>query len=221
MLCKKINIDEPILSRQRRDPGRLDDGAPPHQFTSTADFYWPLYFEVFYTALQALDKRFKSDTLNCIARAESLLTNGIPHADNGSVLNEIISFYGNEIHAERLRLHVNMLHDVIQQRQLHIGCLQDIVKLIKTDQAISETLTELHKFVRLLLTVPISTCTPERSFSALRYLKTYLRTKMSQERLNHCAIMHKHRDIVTEAVDIESIANDFIPRSSLRMNTFS
>ena len=221
MLCKKINIDEPILPRQRRAPGRLDDGAPPHQFTSTADFYWPLYFEVFYIALQALDKRFKSDTLNRIARAESLLTNGIPHADNGSVLNEIISFYGNDIHAERLRLHINMLHDIIQQRQLHIGCLQDIVKLIKTDQAISETLTELHKFVLLLLTVPISTCTPERSFSALRYLKTYLRTTMSQERLNHCAIMHIHRDIVTEAVDIESIANDFISRSSLRMNTFS
>ena len=82
-----------------------------------------------------------------------------------------------------------------------------LVKVITTDQAISETLTELHKFVRLLLTVPVSTCTAERSFSALRRLKTYLRSIMSQERLNHCAIMHIHRDIATEAVNIESIAN--------------
>ena len=113
-----------------------------------------------------------------------------------------------------------MLHDIIQQRQLYIGCLQDLIKLIKTDQAISDTLTELHKFVRLL-TVPISTCTAERSFLVLRRLKTYLHTTLSQEKLNHCAIMHMHRDIVTETVDIESIANDFISRSSVQLNIFS
>ena len=113
-----------------------------------------------------------------------------------------------------------MLHDIIQQRQLHIGCLQDLAKLIKTDQAISETLTELRKFVRLLLKVPVSTCTAVQSFSALRRLKTYLRTTMSLERLNHCAIMHIHREIVAKTVDIESIANDFISRSCVRLNTF-
>ena len=139
------------------------------------------------------------------------------------VLKEIISFHGNDIHAERARPHINILHDIIQQRQLHNGCLQDLVKVIKTDQAISETLTELHKFVRLLLTVPLSTCTAERSFSALRRLKTYLRLTMSQERLNHCAIMHIHRDIVSLRMLILRALPiyNFISRSSVRLNTFS
>ena len=129
--------------------------------------------------------------MNLIAKAESLLTKSIPHADNGSVLNEIISFYGHDIHAERLRLHIYMLHDIIQQRQLYIGCLQDLVKLIKTDQAISGTLTELHIFVRLFLTVLISTCTSERSFSVLRRLKTlFARNNVSKEVESLCNYAH-------------------------------
>ena len=51
---------------------------------------------------------------------------------------------------------------------------QDMVKL-------SELLPELVKLFCLALTVPVTTCTAERSFSALRRLKTYLRSTMTQE----------------------------------------
>jgi hypothetical protein len=33
---------------------------------------------------------------------------------------------------------------------------------------------------------------------------------MSQDRLNHLAILHVHRDLVHQAVDVRLIANDFI-----------
>ena len=37
--------------------------------------------------------------------------------------------------------------------------------------------------------------TAERSFSALRRLKSYLRSTMGQERLNNIAILNVHNDI--------------------------
>ncbi len=43
--------------------------------------------------------------------------------------------------------------------------------------------------------LPITTCECERSVSALRRLKTYLRSTMSQTRLTGLALMHVHRDI--------------------------
>uniref|UniRef100_A0A7N0SZK7 HAT C-terminal dimerisation domain-containing protein n=1 Tax=Kalanchoe fedtschenkoi TaxID=63787 RepID=A0A7N0SZK7_KALFE len=42
---------------------------------------------------------------------------------------------------------------------------------------------------RILLTVPVTVASAERSFSKLKLLKTYLRSSMSQERLNDLAIL--------------------------------
>ena len=47
----------------------------------------------------------------------------------------------------------------------------------------------------ILYTMPASTATTERSFSALRRLKTYLRTTMMQDRLTSLAVLHVHKDI--------------------------
>ncbi|CAC5395292.1 unnamed protein product [Mytilus coruscus] len=52
------------------------------------------------------------------------------------------------------------------------------------------------------ITMPVTTSTTERSFSALRRLKIYLRSTMVQDRLSSLALIHVHRemDIDTERV---------------------
>jgi len=47
-------------------------------------------------------------------------------------------------------------------------------------------LSEVHKLLRLYLTVPISSATSERTFSALKHALTYLRSSMSQKSHNNC-----------------------------------
>lgn len=46
--------------------------------------------------------------------------------------------------------------------------------------------------LRIFLTIPVTTCAFERSFSAMRRLKTWLRASMSDERLSGLALMHVH-----------------------------
>lgn len=45
----------------------------------------------------------------------------------------------------------------------------------------------------LLLTLPVGSCSCERSFSSLRRLKTWARTAMTEQRLNGLAMMYIHR----------------------------
>ena len=52
---------------------------------------------------------------------------------------------------------------------------------------------QVEQLVRLLLIIPASSAEAERSFSSLRRLKSYLRTTMKQERLNHCTVLHVHQ----------------------------
>ena len=63
----------------------------------------------------------------------------------------------------------------------------------------------LKVILRILCTLPVTSCECERSFSLLRRLKTYLRSTMTEERLNGLAMMaiHKnHQFNVEHVIDI-------------------
>ena len=60
--------------------------------------------------------------------------------------------------------------------------------------------------LRILGTSPVTTCTCELSFSAMRRLKTYTRSTMVSERLSGIALMHVHQEIVP---DIEKVIDLF------------
>jgi hypothetical protein len=73
----------------------------------------------------------------------------------------------------------------------------------------------VHCIFTILLTMPVSTATPERTFSCMRRLKTYLRSSMTESRMNSLALMNIHHEIDINADDI---VRDFTSSGSRRMN---
>ena len=65
-------------------------------------------------------------------------------------------------------------------------------------------LNQVHKLLQIYLTIPMTTATAERTFSTLRRLKNYLRTTMTQKRLNHVVLLHTHKQR-TDVIDLEPI----------------
>ena len=53
----------------------------------------------------------------------------------------------------------------------------------------------IKKLLSVLATLPVSSATAERSFSALRLIKSDLRTTITQSRLNGLCLMYMHNDI--------------------------
>jgi len=84
---------------------------------------------------------------------------------------------------------------------------------------VKQLFCEVEKVLRLLLVLPVSSCEAERSFSALRRLKTYLRSTMTRKRLNSVAVLHVHQLRLT-SLSLDDILKDFISLNSLRMQTF-
>jgi len=60
----------------------------------------------------------------------------------------------------------------------------------------------------------------ERSFSAKQRIKTYLRSTMSQGRLNSTMVLHIHKDL-TDHLGLPSVAKCFVSKSDYRMSKFS
>lgn len=69
---------------------------------------------------------------------------------------------------------------------------------------------------RLLLTIPVSVATTERSFSKLKLIKNYLRSTMSQDRFNGLAISSIERAMLEE-IDYEILMDNFAGKNSKRI----
>ena len=73
-----------------------------------------------------------------------------------------------------------------------------------------ELFPQTSRLFQLLLVMPATSATSERSFSSLRRIKTYL-TTMRQERLNHLMMLYIHKDRkvnVTDAMKEFALCND-------------
>ena len=62
----------------------------------------------------------------------------------------------------------------------------------------------LVHLLKIALTISVSTTKCERTFSALKRIKTYLRSSMSEERLNDMAILAIEQDL-TDNLKLDNI----------------
>ena len=118
----------------------------------------------------------KSDNFLSLATLQPFLDHSLPPLDN--IQNEISIF--------RNYLSQNPTSDN-ESQGLH--SLTDCIKPVQ------EAFPILSNCIQVALTIGISTATVERSFSCLRRLKTYLRSTMTEERLDSLALLYIERDI--------------------------
>ena len=77
-------------------------------------------------------------------------------------------------------------------------------------------LSRVHTILTILLVAPVTTVTVERSNSALAYVKTELRSTMSEDRLNDLvtSMLFVHKDI---SLDYDAVIDLFVRKNPRRM----
>ena len=73
---------------------------------------------------------------------------------------------------------------------------------------------------QMILVLPATNATSERSFSALRRIKNNSRSTMSQSRLNHLMLLYYHQDL-TDELNMKEVANEFISAKEQRNTVFA
>lgn len=79
---------------------------------------------------------------------------------------------------------------------------------------LAECFPNIRTLLHILSVAPITSATAERSFSALRRIKTYLRSNMGEERLNGLALVHINNDY---HVNHDDVLADFSVKNKRRL----
>ena len=108
------------------------------------------------------------------------------------------SFFSSDLNKFKLETHLKILLHIVDEKQAGI---KDAIRIISS-------LSEVLKLVKLILTLPATNATSERSCSMLCRIKTYLRSSMTQERLGSCLILATYKEKIDKPKLVE-VANQF------------
>ena len=184
--------DEPVLPRKRKIPKRVNDGADPHQHLCPKDWYRQQYFEALDEVTNELSRRFDQKDIQTVVEMEKLLLSASVSGKDIVIPEIVENTYQNDFQMEHLKAQLKMLPDLIARHKELTGNAIKRVTNIRTlcdvmngNPVAKRMCPDLHSLLKVYLTVPVTIATAERTFSTMRRLKTYLRSSMSQERLNH------------------------------------
>ena len=212
--------DEPCLPRHRKVPRRYDGGEPAHRYANPKERYRHAYFEALELAAGEVQRRFDQADLKIVKEIEVLLLN----ATNGEVVQSlpstVLDYVGNDFDQERLKCQLSLIPDMIKtatdgriNKVTHIRTIADIMQRSSIYRGM------LSEVLKLFFTFPVTTATAERSFSSLRRLKTFLRSQMSDCRLNNLFLLYVHNSR-TDELDLKEIAKEFVCVNTRRINYF-
>ena len=204
-----MSLNEIELLRVRKPPKRFTGPSASYQPPTVEEHYRKIYYAMLDTAIMQLDERWKLSPASGIT-VYSQLENTLMNAE----ISDCISTYP-ELDSKSLLLQLQMFH---QHRQIKtLSEAQNALTSMSSDMR--RLFAQVEQLVRLLLVCPVSSCEAERSFSALRRLKTWLRNSMGQVRLNSAAVCHTHKDRLDELLVIE-VAKEFASKSAIRITAF-
>ena len=189
----------------------MDDGAPNHHFESPEDFFRKQYYEVLDLLLSEFTQRFNQPAFSILQEIERMIIdscNGKSHVMSSNF--EVL--YADCLEILKLKSQLSLLPDVLKTGNTDykmgikkVTSLNTVCHLFETCKFPKTMLSKVHKVLQLYLTIPLSSATAERAFSTLRRLKSYLRSTMTQKRLNHVVLLNTHKEHL-EKICIHDIA---------------
>ena len=216
--------NEPVLPRKRKIPRRISDGAQCYQHETPKDYYRQKY-EVFDVVSNEISRRFDQSDFTIVAECEKMLLNAANNFDF-TIPESVCTIYKEDIQIDRLSVHLKMLPDIIKRHGEMTGIPIKKVTNVRTicccmneTPSAKDLCCEVHYLLQIFLTIPATTSTSERTFSTMRRLKNYLRSSMTQERLNHTLLLHSHK-LRTDNINLHEIAASFISANERRQQYF-
>ena len=128
---------------------------------------------------EEFSRRFDQASLALPAAIEDILVKAINNTDESPIVvpDIVTEAYSKDINMKRLEKQLQMLPDLASAYKtsqslevLKVTSVRMVCEIRQSIPVAQEMFCETDKLLRIYLTIPISTATAERSFSALRHI---------------------------------------------------
>ena len=216
-----LGLQESDLPRKRKTPARYQVGIGDTYFPiSVKDEYRRQYFEAIDLAVSCIEDRFNQEGFKMLCNVEQLILKACA-GDDITQLACIVCTFFKDFNKNDLLVQLSMCHQLYKSYTTDPPSIETIkASLLSLSESQRSLIDEVCKLLQLLIVMPATNASSERSFSALRRVKSYLRSTMGQARLNHLMVLHYHSDR-TDNLDLKGILNEYVDKNDRRRSTFA
>ena len=145
---------------------------------------------------ECIRTRFNQKDFKVYHRLRKKFLYGLAGEDHDKELAKVMAVYGDtDLQHYKLEAQLSLLPEVVQAMGYDTSRF-DIADLLDFFQSLGNArkllLSEICTLGNLMLVMPATNAVSERSFSALKRVKTYLRSTTGKGRLNHLMLLHVH-----------------------------
>ena len=194
--------------------------APDHSWSSAKEFYKMQYFEAIDLIVTQVEQRFDQETLRFLSLIEDIVI-GAANGRECSFDKKLEQMLDRDVDLRKLQSEFVLLSSFVKEVEpgiKEVTSINTVIDCLKKKR-LGQLLSEISTLIKLYLTIPLSNATAERSFSTLRRVKTYLRSRLTQEHLNHFIMLHGHKDL-TDKICPKSVARSFVSCNERRQAFF-
>ena len=218
-----LDVEEPTLPRRRKTPRRFDDGNAAAEYPNTdKDMYRQVYYEALDLSVTSITDRFDQPGFRVYSNVEQLFFKVCTGDVYQNELDAVCTFYKGDLEQRELSAQLEVFKTLYKEKaegeKPSVACLRKILCTLSPSQR--ALIDVVCRAFQLLLIMPATNATSERSFSAMRRIKSYLRSTMTRARLNHLMVLNYHQGL-TDSLDMKRVANDFISAKPARKNVFA
>ena len=182
-----------------------------------------MYYEACDLLSGELEDCFKTDHIEPILCMEQVLLKAANKQEFKTEIRKIEqSCFSKDFDFTTFKRQLPLLHDVIQvalPSVKTVTLINIICDAINSCEAYKDLLSSIHQLLRLILTIPITSATAERTFSALKNLHTYLQSMMTEKKINNCLLLHVDKEL-TDDLNLKDIAKEFFTKHDERKKYF-
>ena len=167
----RFGISDPALPRKRRAPQRLEVGSSAGDFHLTPEsHYRQIFFEAIDHAIQAIQDRFDQPGYAIYQNLEQLILKACTGKPYDAELQFVCDFYKEDLSKTQLEAQLPLLRHLVegpQETSTHEVSVREITHVLgKLTVAEKVAFSGVCKVMQLLLVMPATNATSERSFSA-------------------------------------------------------
>ncbi len=208
-ICQSVHVEPslPRLCGRQRHRENVSAQTPSEYYRRTVTI------PVIDHLIAEMDRRLKKTALLGLNLIPSILVQK-PRAEILTVLKPLETMYKEDLHDDSFMTELSQWYLKWKNERDTHGTQALPKSLAFTLPKCSSYFANIQILLRILCTLPVTSCSAERSFRALKRVKTNIRSSMTNHRLTSLTLLHFHHDI---QVDISQVIDEFSRRQPRRL----